>query len=99
MRSLRVDLQAGFDGDRVSLSIDGREVYARDDVRTDYSIGLADTVEAAVPGGEVRITLELPDRGLRESLVLPDPGSSVGFSIEPDGRITHRISPDTPRYL
>lgn len=99
MPSLRVDLQAGFHGDRVSLSIDGREVYARDDVKTDYSIGLADRIEAEVPAGEVRVTLELPDRDVRESLVVADASSAIGFSIEPDGRITHHISPDTPRYL
>lgn len=98
MSSLRVDLQAGFNGDRVHVQVDGRDVYDRADVRTDYSVGLADSFATAADAGGTLVTLQLPDRGLSASVRVPSDQPYVGFTVELDGRITYQLSPEAFRY-
>lgn len=99
MPHLQIDLQGGFRGEPVRVDVEGREVYTRDDVRTDYAAGLADSFGVTVPEGPVTVTLRLSDRGQVGRAVLGEGEERVGFSVEPDGRITHRVLPREVRYL
>ncbi len=99
MAHLQIDLQAGFQGEPVRVDIDGQEVYARDDVRTDYAAGLADSFGVPTPDEGAVVSLRLPKRGLVAEAVVRGSEERVGFSVEPDGRITHRVLPGEVRYL
>jgi hypothetical protein len=90
MSSLRIDLQAGFQGEPVAVSVDGREVFRKDDVRTDYSVGLADTLTVDVPGAEARVEVALERRGVRGAFqVAAGEGTHVGVNVSPEGEVTH----------
>jgi hypothetical protein len=83
MAVLTVDLQEGFRDDHVVVRVDGREVYAKRGVSTNWSIGRADGVEVDVPAGTVAVVVEVPSRGLSDRLDVDVPdrrylGVSVG---------------------
>lgn len=99
MAKLRIDLAAGFDGERVRIRMNGREVYAREGVRTDYSVGLADSFEVERGAAAVQITLELPDRGAADTAEVAADRAAVAFTVGPDGGISHEVSPDVFRYF
>lgn len=99
MANLRIDLTAGFDGERVRVRVNGREVYAREGVRTDYSVGLADSFEVERDGDVAQVTLELPDRGAADTADVPADQAAVAFTVGPDGGIGHEVSPDVFRYF
>ena len=52
MPRLHIALQEGFAGDPVSISVDGREIYRKDGVRTRTQIGLADSIETTHDQGQ-----------------------------------------------
>jgi hypothetical protein len=62
MRTLTLDLQDGFSGDEVIIRVNGREIERRSDVRTKRMLGLAESVEIALPDGPVTLELEVPGR-------------------------------------
>ncbi|HEX6070509.1 MAG TPA: hypothetical protein VFZ18_11815 [Longimicrobiaceae bacterium] len=100
MPTLHVDLREGFDGDTVVVEADGRELYRKSGVKTNYSIGLADRVTAEVAAGDVRVDVTLPERGLRSSVALTVSGpATLAFSLDPGGALTGREVEASPRYL
>ena len=64
MSLLVIHLEEGFDGDAVHLRVEGQTVLDREDVSTDYSVGLAAVVETEVAKGPVAVELEVPTRDL-----------------------------------
>ena len=61
--ALHVELQEGFDDDRVEVTIGGSR-FEFPSLRTRYQIGLADVIDVEVPAGEVDVRVALPDRSL-----------------------------------
>lgn len=99
MTKLRIDLREGFSGDAVEIAIDGRVVYSRQDVRTDYSVGLADFLELELAGDAARIEVRVPARGLvgRSTIPLQTPNQHVSVTL--GDRIEIRPLDAPPEYF
>ncbi|HYP58284.1 MAG TPA: hypothetical protein VEQ35_08375 [Beijerinckia sp.] len=59
-KALHIALHDGFNGQTVTISVDGSEVYHRANVRTDLRISRADAfdTEAVGPKAKVEVTVE-----------------------------------------
>ncbi|MDV6011744.1 hypothetical protein [Haloechinothrix sp. LS1_15] len=96
---LAVELGEGFSGDRVTLLIDGSEVWHGTAVTTNYSVGIADVVYlAAAPRGA---TVEVRAGNRSAQLRLPStPGTPdrVRFraAIALDGTLTLDLVDEEP---
>ena len=100
MPTLHVDLREGFNGDTVIIRIDGQEAFDRPDVKTNYSVGLADRLSVEVAPGNVRVEVLLPERGLASSLTIAvTQPVTVAFSLDPAGELSGREVEPSPRYL
>lgn len=100
MPTLHVDFREGFDRDTVVARIDGSEIYRRDDVETNYAIGLADRVVAEVPEGDVGIEVILPKREIHQSTVHHVSGpTTLAFTLSPSGELKGQEVEASPRYL
>jgi hypothetical protein len=98
MPRLHIALQEGFAGDPVSISVDGREVYRKDAVRTRTQIGLADSVETTHDPGSA--TIEIRAREAAATITPTLTGDLfLAVSLSPDGRIVHRSSAQPFRYM
>ena len=99
MTSLVIDLQAGYSEDEVSIQINGEKKYHNKAVSTDYSIGLADSVELDVIVGSVTVKLSVPSRKLSESIEL-DVSKPVYLGVSISGnRVETRISDEMFVYF
>ena len=99
MPELQLDFQAGFSGDTVVVSINGRELLRREGISTDYSIGRADSASVEVPEGWVKLKIAVPGRGVSAAVVVdasatPHLGVSVGA-----GHLEHRTSATPFEYF
>lgn len=100
MPTLHVDLREGFNGETVIVRVDGREIYRRSGVETNYSVGLADRMRVEVPEGEVRVEVVLPDRGIHQSTVQQvRSAATLAFALDPAGQLTGPEVDSSPRYL
>jgi hypothetical protein len=98
MPLLHVDLQEGFLGDAVVATVNGRELFRKDGVRTRTQIGLADSFEIELPPGPTEITLTA--RGETEEISASlSSNLYVGVSITPEGRIVHKQSAHAFGYV
>lgn len=52
---LSVKLRDGFNDDKVSIKVDGREVYSESGVSTDLSVSFADAVEISVEQSVIKL--------------------------------------------
>lgn len=99
MALLVIDLQDGFSNDTVVVQVDGQEIFHKEGVNTDYSIGRADSVEIQVPEDFVRVEITVPSRRLSDTVVLKVlPTVYLGMSIL-DDKIEHRISDEMFLYF
>lgn len=93
-----VHLEAGFDDDEVVVRIRNGPQAVRRHVRTDYSIGLAETIELAVPAGVVDLEIEVPSRDLAHHVHFDTRSTPhLAISIAPDQsaiRAVPHASPD-----
>ena len=92
-----MDLQAAFEDDAVLALVDGETVLNLPSISTDYSIGLAATVETAVEPGTHHVEIAMPARGLSAQTkvnVTGDVHLAVTFD---DGRI--ELHPREEPYL
>jgi hypothetical protein len=98
MPLLHVDLQEGFGGEPVLITVNGRELFRKDGVRTRTQIGLADSVEETLPAGDIRI--EVTARGTTHAIAAPlSADLYLGVSITPEGRIVHKQSAHAFGYV
>ena len=65
MGTLNIDFQDGFSGDEVIAELNGNEVYHRTSLNTDYSIGLADSVQLDVASLPCELRIRLPKKDVR----------------------------------
>ena len=99
MTQLTIDLQEGFDQDRVIVRVNGAEVCVKDEVTTRRVLGLAESCEAEVRGAEATVEVELPHRDLRASASLHLDGPMwLGVRVE-DDRVELKPSDEPFAYL
>lgn len=98
MATLNITLGDGFADDTVAISLDGRQVYAKDHVKTDLRISRADGFETEAP--ERGATLEVRARGQSASAKV-DAGREayVAVDIDPQGKPEIRQSHEPFPYL
>lgn len=98
MPAITLDLQEGFAGEAVEVRLDGTPIW-RGEVRTDWSIGLAERVEIEVPEGGGTISVAVPSRPASIDLVLgPGEQSVLGVSLVGGGLVSRR-SDEPFRYF
>lgn len=98
MPAITLDLQEGFAGETVEVRLDGREVW-RGEVRTDWSIGLAERVQVEVPAGGGTVSVSVPSRPASIDLVLkPGEAPVLGVSLIGGGLVSRR-SDEPFRYF
>ena len=98
MPLLHVDLQEGFAGEHVVVTVNGHEHFRKDGVRTRTQIGLADSFELTLPAGPARI--EVTARGATRQIdVALSADLYIGVSISPDGTIVDRQSTQAFGYV
>ena len=98
MPLLHVDLQEGFLGEPVAATVNGRELFRKDGVRTRTQIGLADSFEVVMPPGPVEIALTA--RGTTHDIsVSLSSDLYIGVSITPEGSIVHKQSAQAFGYV
>lgn len=99
VKTLHIDLQDGFQSDRVRIVVNGEEVFDVTDVTTMLLLGYAEQITIDVDGDAANVEIELPDRRLREAFDLDMEGDLwLGISVNPSG-ITHVISDSPFMYL
>ena len=59
--TLRVRLGEGFQNNTVSVKVDGRQVYGRSGVSTDWTISRADAVDVETRAGSVQLEVAVDD--------------------------------------
>lgn len=90
MPAITLDLQEGFAGEAVEVRLDGAPVW-RGEVRTDWSIGLAERVEIEVPAGGGTIAVAVPSRDAAIDLPLqPGEAPVLGVSLIGGGLVARR---------
>jgi anti-sigma factor RsiW len=93
-----LDLQEGFAGEAVEVRLDGKPVW-RGEVRTDWSIGLAERVEIEVPASGGTIGVAVPSRPASIELALkPGEVPVLGVSLIGGGLVARR-SDEPFRYF
>jgi hypothetical protein len=91
---VHVYLADGFANDRVVARVDGREVFAKDEVTTKLLTSLADSFTFTAVGA-VRLEVVLPARSLAAAIAVdPGGGRYIAVSVEAGG-LTHFVS-DAP---
>jgi len=77
MPAMRIDLQEGFNNDRVEIYVNGVKVLEKEGVTTKRMLGLALSSEIEVPDGALDIEVRVPTKNLAKTF-------SVGSSDTPN---------------
>ncbi|MGH3027357.1 MAG: hypothetical protein ACRDMW_02260 [Gaiellaceae bacterium] len=84
---IHLALQDGFDGDDVVLRVAGSEAYRGENVTTRTQISHAADMQLEVPEHPFTLEVDVPTRGVRESLQIdPHANANVTLSLR-DGRV------------
>jgi hypothetical protein len=88
MTEITVDLQDGFMDDTVAVSCGGREVVREQGVTTRFQIGMAKSLQVAVPEGAEVLEVEVPTKGERATVPIdPSKPVYVGVSLTTEGQL------------
>lgn len=99
MPTLTIDLQEGFENDRVELWLDGERAWASDEVTTNLSISLAASVPLEVEAGEAEVWVSLPKRSVDALLTLVVDGDRhLAASVDDSGVRLEQLA-EPPYYL
>lgn len=96
---LHIALQEGFDEDAVAVSINGTELYRKEQVTTDLRIGLADSFETSIQEGPITIKVHLPQQNLSESIDVQFARSIYVAVSKLNGSIRFKVSDHPFGYL
>ena len=79
MNVIVIDLQDGFADDEVLILAEGQEIFNKKGVNTDYSIGLAESVQFEVSEKTIAVdvTVDVPSRRLSGSIKIG--GYSISY--------------------
>jgi hypothetical protein len=84
---IHLALQDGFDGDDVVLRVAGSEAYRGENITTRTQISHAADMQLEVPDHPFTLEVDVPTRGVRESLQIdPHDHANVTLSLR-DGRV------------
>ena len=98
MADLRIALQDGFEGDTVVVTVNGKEVFKQEDIKTKRQIGKAASFEVKVEEGSANVQVSLPLKNLSETIVCKVSGEAyLGVSLV-EGKIEHKVSSEPFRY-
>lgn len=91
--SIHVALDEGFLNDTVEIRVDGSLVYRKEGVSTNLQLGQADVFDARFDGESAAVQVEVPSRGVTESILVLEASQGVylGISIEENGKIAYRL--------
>ena len=96
---LHVDLQDGFDGDEVVVTVDGRVGFHDQQVSTLTVIGRAAAFTVDTSSTTAAVDVELPGRQLRDSFQVDVTTTPhLGVSVI-GGQLTHRVSSEAFGYM
>ncbi|MPY79379.1 MAG: hypothetical protein GEV04_13000 [Actinophytocola sp.] len=99
-----VELAEGFAGDDVSVLIDGRQMWHRNGVTTNYSVGIADVVRLPLPASAwPTVEVQVGRRSATQRVDVTGLGTSGGelrlrARIDPAGALTLGTASDEPRF-
>jgi hypothetical protein len=97
---LVIDLQEGFDGDTVTVAVNGTEVIRRAHVTTKNQIGWAYVSERVEAQGDVLVEIRLSERNIEGATrVHVTQPVYLGISIATDGSVSWQPSPTPHGYL
>ncbi len=86
MKTLGIDLQDGFVGDEVIITINGKEKFRSEAITTKLLLGFAETLKYQLRQGNTTITLNLPKKRLEKTIQLNlSEDTYVGISITQAG--------------
>ena len=99
MPTLTIDLQDGFESDRVEVWLDGERVWESGDVTTNLSVSLAASVPLEVEFGEAEVWVSLPERSVDALLTLVVDGDRhLAASVDQSGVRLEQLA-ERPYYL
>jgi hypothetical protein len=99
MHSLHIALHEGFQGQTVTIRIDGKEVY-RKAATTNLAIARADAVDVQVASDKVRVEIAIEPGAYRASTeVNVTEHPFVAVSLAPGGSISFQRSKEFFRYM
>ncbi len=92
MPLLHIAFQEGFTGEAVVVRINGNEAYRKEQMKTRFQLGYADSFEVNVEEGSVRVEVLLPAQSLSEifEVQVSEP-TYVAVSLD-ENKIVHRVS-------
>jgi len=96
---LHIAFQDGYEDDLVIVQINGKEVFRKEGLRTNLLLGYADSFEAQITEGSVKVKVILPSKKLSEIIALKVSADVyLGLSIH-DSKINYIISHKPFGYL
>ena len=99
MASLIIDFQEGFSNDTVVVNVEGSEIFHKNDINTDYSLGRADSIEIQDIEGIVKVGVTVSTRNISGSTEIEvSKPIYLGVSIK-SGRISFSISDEMFQYF
>jgi|GEM_PF-4172285 len=94
-----VNFEAGFDQDTVFVQWAAKK-YIFTSLSTDFSDGLARSIELDAQHRKARLIFNLPEKGLSDAIEIePDKDLFVTVNITPDNHLETTISSDEKIYL
>lgn len=99
MPLLHIAFQEGFTGEAVTVRINGKEAYRKEQMKTKFQLGYADAFEVNIDEGSVRVEVFLPAQRLSETFdVQVSNPTYVAVSLDQD-RIVHHVSAQPFGYV
>lgn len=96
---LHVALQDGFENDNVIVEVNGKELYSKKDVQTDYRISFTDSFEVDETKKNCSVTIKLPEKGISGTMnINTDETPYLGISVL-KGRLQFKKSDHPFGYL
>lgn len=100
MLPLRVDLNEGFEDDTVTVQVNGAEIFCKEAVSTNYSIGVAEVITTEAPAGSLKIHIRVSTRQADKSLETEISSPLfVAVSLSPTGALSFQQSSEEPTYF
>ena len=99
MPTVTIDLQDGFDGDRVELWAGGERVWESDEVTTNLAVSLAASVPLELEQGETELKVVVPRRSVEGTLpLMVEADAHVSANLDEFGVQLQELA-EPPYYL
>lgn len=84
MQELLVILQDGFDGDDVTITVNGKEAHHEPGASTKMLLGMAAEISVELPAKGATVGVEIPSREMSAAITLHGRPKSLLASVEGD---------------